>query len=197
MEKNEIIKMVREGLEGMAGVGKTLVLNEDDRNTIAKLEEKADQMTLMGLGRGDNKGVKTVLQLDVIVPFLTTMDYKWPLGPNVLLMHKDKVVGEDIDDSERLQTFEQNSDSLVIGNIVIYDKCFLTSLNSNSEPLVVVMPPKPCDEIECMAHVCNATLASPSPPTDEYIKERMGLTNVHGTGSFLLGFNIECDCNCE
>ncbi|WP_445474823.1 hypothetical protein ACT9XH_10720 [Methanococcoides methylutens] len=197
MEKDEIIKTVREGLECMVGVGRTLVLNEEDRKTIAQLEEKADQMTLMGLGRGDNKGVKTVLQRDVIIPFQTTMEYKWPCGPNVVLMHDDKVVGEDIDDADKIKSLEQSSDSLVIGNIVIYDKSVLTSLNCKSEPLVVVLPPKPCGEIDELPHVCNATLASPSPPTDEYLKERMGLESEHGTGSFLLGFDIECDCNCE
>ncbi|WP_135605934.1 hypothetical protein [Methanococcoides sp. NM1] len=194
MEKDEIIKTVRDGLECMVGVGKTLVLNEEDRKTIAQLEEKADQMTLMGLGRGDNKGVKTVLQRDVIIPFQTTMEYKWPCGPNVILMHDDKVVGEDIDDADKIKSLEQSSDSLVIGNIVIYDKSVLTSLNSKSEPLVVVLPSKPCNEIEELPHVCNATLASPSPPTDEYLKELMGLESEHGTGSFLLGFDIECEC---
>ncbi|MCD4821091.1 MAG: hypothetical protein K8R11_03255 [Methanococcoides sp.] len=196
MEKDDIIKMVREGLECITGVGKTLVLDDEDRKVIAKLEEKADQMTLMGLGRGDNKGVKAVLQSDVIIPFQTTMEYKWPCGPNVLLMHEDNVVGEDINDPEKLQSFENDAESLVIGNIVVYDKGFLTALNSKSDPLVVVMPPKPCDEVECLSHVCNAILASPSPPTDEYLKEKMGLQSVHGTGSFLLGFNFEC-CQCD
>ncbi|AKB85915.1 hypothetical protein [Methanococcoides methylutens] len=194
MDKDEIIKTVREGLEQMVGVGRTLVLNEEDRKIIAQLEEKADQMTLMGLGRGDNKGVKTVLQCDVIIPFQTTMEYEWPCGPNVLLMHDGEVVGEDIDDADKLKSMEQNSECLVIGNIVIYDKSVLTSLNCKSEPLVVVMPPKPCDDVECLPHVCNATLASPSPPTDEYLKERMGLESEHGTGSFLLGFDFECGC---
>ncbi|WP_135609568.1 hypothetical protein [Methanococcoides sp. AM1] len=197
MEKDEIIKTVREGLECMVGVGKTLVLNDEDCKTIAQLEEKADQMTLMGLGRGDNKGIKAVLQRDVIIPFQTTMEYKWPCGPNVILMHDDKVVGEDIDDADKIKSLEQSSDSLVIGNIVIYDKSVLTSLNSKSEPLVVVLPPKPCVEIEELPHICNVTLASPSPPTDEYLKERMGLESEHGTGSFLLGFDFECKCQCE
>ncbi len=181
----------------MVGVGKTLVLNDEDCKTIAQLEEKADQMTLMGLGRGDNKGIKAVLQRDVIIPFQTTMEYKWPCGPNVILMHDDKVVGEDIDDADKIKSLEQSSDSLVIGNIVIYDKSVLTSLNSKSEPLVVVLPPKPCVEIEELPHICNVTLASPSPPTDEYLKERMGLESEHGTGSFLLGFDFECKCQCE
>ncbi len=195
MNKEEIIEKVQKELKGIKGVGRTIVLDEEDRKNIALLEEKADQMTLMGLGRGDNKGVKTVLQKDVIIPFETTMEYKWPCGPNVILMHDDKVVGEDIEDPEKLKGLEKCEESLVIGNIVIYDKCILTSLNSKSEPLVVVLPPKPCSEVECVPQVCNATLASPSPPTDEYLKEKMGLKNVHGSGSFLLGFDIEC-CDC-
>ncbi|MDI3539613.1 MAG: hypothetical protein PWR29_147 [Methanolobus sp.] len=194
MQRDEIIEQVSCCIKNMKGVGDILILTDQDREIIRELEKKADQMTLMGLGIGDNKGVKQVLENDVIFAFTTNMDFKWPAGPNVILMHHGCVVGEDVDDQQKLEEFKCCKTNLVIGNIVIYDTGVLKRVDSKKDPLVVVMPPKPCPELDGIPMVCNATLASPSPPSDEYMKERMGLQNIHGTGTFMLGFDFECAC---
>lgn len=194
MEHDGIIENVKNCIISMKGVGTTLLLNEEDRGTIRELEKKADEMTLMGLGRGDNKGVKAVLNTDVIFAFTTNMDFKWPEGPNVILMHDECIVGQDIDDEAKLEEMKNCKDKLVIGNIVIHDTSILKKMDGKNDPLIVVLPPKPCEEVEYVDKVCNAVLASPSPPTDEYLKERIGLENIHGTGTFLLGFDFDCSC---
>lgn len=192
MQREEIIERVRQRLKEIQGVGETYVLLEEDRENIKELEKKADEMTLMGLGRGDNRGVKEVLKKDVVIPFTTSMDYVWPSCPNVVLMHHDRVVGEDVDDECKLNELKCCKDNLVIGNIVIYDKDLLRSIDPKKDPLIVVLPPKTCAEVEELPHICNVVLASPSPPTDEYLKQKMGLPQTHGTGTFILGFDFEC-----
>ena len=194
MQREEIIERVRQRLKERKGVGETYVLLEEDRENIKELEKKADEMTLMGLGRGDNRGVKEVLKKDVVIPFTTSMDYVWPACPNVVLMHHDRVVGEDMDDECKLNELKSCRDNLVIGNIVIYDKELLKSIDPKNDPLIVVLPPKPCAEVDELPHICNVALASPSPPTDEYLKQKMGLPQSHGTGTFILGFDFECSC---
>jgi hypothetical protein len=195
MEHDEIIENVKNSIIQMQGVGNTLLLNENDREIIRELEKKADEMTLMGLGRGDNKGVKAVLENDVIFAFTTNLDVCWPEGPNVILMHDGCVVGQDIDDEAKLEEVKTCKDKLVIGNIVIYDTSVLKKMDVKNNPLIVVLPPKSCDEVEAVDRVCNVILASPSPPSDEYLKEKMGLENLHGTGTFLLGFDFDDTCN--
>ncbi|WP_321430410.1 hypothetical protein [uncultured Methanolobus sp.] len=195
MEHDEIIDNVKNSIIQMQGVGNTLLLNENDREIIRELEKKADEMTLMGLGRGDNKGVKAVLENDVIFAFTTNMDFCWPEGPNVILMHDGCVVGQDIDDEAKLEEVKTCRDKLVIGNIVIYDTSVLKKMDVKNNPLIVVLPPKSCDEVEAVDRACNVILASPSPPSDEYLKEKMGLENLHGTGTFLLGFDFDDTCN--
>lgn len=195
MEHDAIIENVKTCIINMKGVGNTLLLNEEDREIIRELEKKADEMTLMGLGRGDNKGVKAVLKSNVIFAFTTNMDFNWPEGPNVILMHNDCVVGQDLDDEAKLEEVRSCKDKLVIGNIVIYDTSVLKKMDAKTNPLVVVLPPKPCKDVECVNNVCNVVLASPSPPSDEYLKGKMGLDNLHGTGTFLLGFDFDCSCN--
>ncbi len=194
MEQNKTIEDVKKSIMEIKGVGKTLLIDDNDRDIIRELEKKADEMTLMGLGRGDNKGVKKVLEKDVIFAFMTDMEYRWPEGPNVILMHDGCVVGEDLDDEEKLEEMRTCKDKLVIGNIVIYDTDVLKKMDKKTNPLVVVLPPKPCNEVECVDNVCNAVLASPSPPSDEFLKGKMGLDNLHGTGTFLLGFDFDSSC---
>ncbi len=191
MEHESITEMVTKTLKGITGVGEIMVLSDEELKQISILETKADSMTLMGLGIGDNKGVKEVLKCDTAMSFQTTNEYSWPSCPNIILTHEGKVVGEDMDDTEKLKELDQSGDALVIGNIALYDKSILMPKQSKSEPLVVVLPPKPCPQVEELPQVSRAILASPSPPTDEYIKERMDLDNEHGTGTFLLGLDFE------
>lgn len=194
MENNDIIELVTSSIKEIKGVGEVYVLTDEDRAVISDLEKKADQMTLMGLGIGDNKGVKQVLNNDVMMAFTTDMDYEWPPAPNVVLMHDGCVVGEDVDDECKLDELKNCEDHLVIGNIVLFDKSVIKNMDVAKNPLVVVLPPKPCSEAECLNGVCNAHLASPSPPSDEYIKNKIGFEHVQGTGTFLLGFDFDCGC---
>ena len=191
MQREEIIENVERQIKSVKGVGETYILNDDDGLKIDELETKANQMTLMGLGIGDNKGVKCAMECDVVMSFTTDMDYQWPPDPNVILMHNGEVVGEDLSDPEKIKEWKKNEDALVIGNIVIYGKSVLSTLMGKSNPLVVVMPPKECPAVENVPGVREAILASPSPPTDEYLKERMNLKFEHGVGTFLLGINFE------
>lgn len=191
MQREEIIENVERQIKSVKGVDETYILNDDDRLKIDELETKANQMTLMGLGIGDNKGVKCVMECDVVMSFTTDMDYQWPPDSNVILMQNGEVVGEDVSDPEKLKEWEQNKDALVIGNIIIYGRSVLSTLTGKSDPLVVVIPPKECPAVENVSGVREAILASPSPPTDEYLKDRMNLKCEHGIGTFLLGINFE------
>ncbi len=191
MEHENIIDNVKNVIVHMKGVETTYLLNEEDREIVRELEKKADEMTLMGLGRGDNKGVKAVLKNNVVFAFTTNMDFNWPEGPNIILMHGERVVGQDLDDEAKLEEMKACKDKLVIANIVIYDTSVLKGMDAKTNPLVVVMPPKTCKEVECVDKVCNVVLASPSTPSDEYLKGKMGLEYLHGTGTFLLGFDFD------
>ena len=190
MQREEVIKNVESAIKAVKGVGETFIINEDDKKTIAELEKKADQMTLMGLGIGDNQGVKNVLKCDIVMTFTTDMNYEWPPDPNVVLMHNGEMVGEDMSDPEKLKEWENKDDALVIGNIVIYGKSILSTVMGGGEPLVVVLPPKECPPVAKVAGIKEAILASPSPPTDEYLRERMNLKLEAGAGTFLLGINF-------
>lgn len=190
MECKDIIAEVLCKIKAMKGVEDTYILNEEEKEKVLELEKGVEGMVLMGLGQGDNQGIKEVLKRQVIIAYTTSMEYVWPEGPNVILMQGGEKVGEDIYDSEKLEECKQCKDNIVMGNFVIYKTAVPKEKIGKKEPLVVVMPPKCCPEVECIQGIKNTVLGSPSVPSDEYIRSRMGLKAGKGQGTFIIGFDI-------
>ncbi|MDD3043726.1 MAG: hypothetical protein PHV51_06725 [Methanosarcinaceae archaeon] len=189
MECNTIIEDVLCKIKAIKGVEDTYILDEEDREKILQLEKTAEGMVLMGLGQGDNQGVKEVFKRQVLVAFTTNMDYVWPEGPNVVLMQYGEKVGEDVYDEEKLEECKKCKDILVMGNFILYKNAVPKKTGDKAEPLSVVLPPKECPAVET-AGIENIVLGSPSTPSDEYIRNRMGLVNEKGQGTFLIGFDF-------
>ena len=190
LECKDITQDVICRIKAMKGVEDTYILNEEDKQKIFELEKKVEGAVLMGLGVGDNQGVKEVFKRQIIIAFTTNMDYVWPEGPNVILMQYGEKVGEDIYDPEKLEECKRCNDMLVMGNFVIYKNAVPKSKTAQKEPITVVLPPQKCQEVDCAEGVINAVLASPSTPTDEYLRSVMGLKPETGRGTFLIGLNI-------
>lgn len=168
----------------------TYILNEEDKEKIFELEKKAEGAVLMGMGIGDNQGIKEVFKRQVIIAFTTNMDYVWPEGPNVILMQYGEKVGEDVYDPEKLEECKNCKDMMVMGNFVIYRNAVPKPQSTKKEPMTVVLPPQSCKEVECVSNVANTVLASPSTPSDEYIRSVMGLKPRVGQGTFIIGYDI-------
>jgi hypothetical protein len=177
-------------IKAIKGVEDTYILSEEDKEKILELEKKAEGAVLMGLGVGDNQGIKEVFKRQVIIAFTTNMNYVWPEGPNVVLMQYGEKVGEDVYDPEKLEECKKCNDMLVMGNFVIYKNSVPKPKDAKKEPITVVLPPQKCQDVECVEGVTNAVLASPSTPSDEYIRSTMGLKPTVGLGTFIIGFDL-------
>jgi hypothetical protein len=190
LECKNVIHDVICKIKTIKGVEDTYILNEEDKDRIFELEKKAEGAVLMGLGVGDNKGIKEVLKRQVIIAFTTNMNYVWPEGPNVVLMQYGEKVGEDVYDPGKLEECKKCNDMLVMGNFVIYKNSVPKPKDAKKEPITVVLPPQKCQDVECVEGIINAVLASPSTPSDEYIRSVMGLKPALGLGTFIIGFDL-------
>jgi hypothetical protein len=190
LECKNVIQDVVCRIKAIKGVEDTYILSEEDKEKIIELEKKAEGTVLMGLGVGDNQGIKEVFKRQIIIAFTTNMDYVWPEGPNVVLMQYGEKVGEDVYDPEKLEECKKCNDMLVMGNFVIYKSSVPKPKDAKKEPITVVLPPQKCQEVECVEDVTNVVLASPSTPSDEYIRSVMGLKPAVGLGTFIIGFDI-------
>lgn len=190
MECQDIIQDVLCRIKAMKGVEETYILNEEDKEKIFELEKKAEGAVLMGMGIGDNRGIKEVLKRQLIIAFTTNMDYVWPEGPNVILMQYGEKIGEDVYDPEKLEECKKCKDMMVMGNFVIYRNAVPKPHDAKKEPMTVVLPPQKCKDLECMSGIANIVLASPSTPSDEYIRSVIGLKPAVGLGTFIIGFDF-------
>jgi len=190
LENKEIIEDVQCKIKAIKGVEDTYIITEKDREKILALEKEAEGAVLMGLGIGDNRGIKEVFNRQLIIAVTTNMDYVWPAGSNVVLMQYGEKVGEDIYDPEKLEECKKCKDMMVMGNLVLYRNAVPKPKDAKKEPLTVVLPPQKCPEVECASGVTNVVLGSPSTPTDEYIREQMGLQVEKGQGTFIIGLDF-------
>lgn len=190
MECQDIIQDVLCRIKAMKGVEETYILSEEDKEKIFELEKKAEGAVLMGMGIGDNRGIKEVLKRQLIIAFTTNMDYIWPEGPNVILMQYGEKIGEDVYDPEKLEECKKCKDMMVMGNFVIYRNAVPKPQDAKKEPMTVVLPPQKCKDLECAVGIANIVLASPSTPSDEYIRSVMGLKPAVGLGTFIIGFDF-------
>ena len=148
MECKIVIQDVVCRINAIKGVEDTYILSEEDKEKIIELEKKAEGTVLMGLGVGDNQGIKEVFKRQIIIDFTTNMDYVWPEGPNVVLMQYGEKVGEDVYDPEKLEECKKCNDMLVMGNFVIYKSSVPKPKDAKKEPITVVLQPQKCQEEE-------------------------------------------------
>jgi hypothetical protein len=190
LECKNVIQDVICRIKAIKGVDETYILNEEDKEKVLELEKKAEGAVLMGLGVGDNQGIKEVFKRQVIIAFTTNMNYVWPEGPNVVLMQFGEKVGEDVYDPEKLEECKKCKDMVVMGNFVIYRSAVPKPKDAKKEPMTVVLPPQKCQELECINGVDNIILGSPSTPSDEYLRSVMGLKPEIGRGTFIIGLDL-------
>ncbi len=184
LECKDVIQDVICKIKAVKGVEEAYILNEKDKEKIFELEKKAEGAVLMGLGVGDNQGIKEVFKRQIIIAFTTNMDYVWPEGSNVFLMQYGEKIGEDIYDPQKLEECKKCKDMIVMGNFVIYRSAVPKPKDAEKEPITVVLPPRKCQEAECVNGVINAVLASPSTPSDEYIRSSNGHKAGNRTRNF-------------
>lgn len=190
MECQNVIQDVICRIKAIKGVEETYVLSGEDKEKVLELEKKAAGAVLMGLGVGDNQGIQEVFKRQIVIAFTTSMNYVWPEGPNVILMQFGEKIGEDVYDPEKLEECKKCKDMMVMGNFVIYRNSVPKPKDAKKEPITVVLPPRKCPEVECAKSVANVVLASPSTPSDEYIRSVMGLKPEIGLGTFIIGFDL-------
>ncbi len=183
------IREVVTKIKGVKGIRKALVLTKEDRRKIVDLEKSAEKRVMMGLGQGDNQGIKKVLTSDVVVAFITEAEYEWPRGPNIVITRGGRIIGEELSPS-RLEEVKKCKNVILLNNFALYKDRIPKLPSWAQKPPIVVFPAKPCPEAEEVSGIGDAVLGSPSPPSDIYLKERMKVNQKNGQlGTILIGFN--------
>lgn len=184
-----IAKKAIEMLHATKGVEKAFILDYEDIKAIMKLETKDEQMNSLHLGRKHNIGVKKALEANILLAFVTNMEYEWPTD-NLKVMYRGEVIGRDISDADEIKKYINSNEYCVFGNIVVnFSK--IKNMRHTSEALQMIINAKTWNEAENINYVSEALIASPSRLTDGYIKSKILCEKEAHVGSFLVGLNLE------
>ncbi|WP_094227666.1 hypothetical protein [Methanolobus psychrotolerans] len=183
-----IAKKAIDMLRVTKGVENAFLLNEQDIGQIRKLEEEDEQMNSRYFGRKNNIGVKRVLQAEILIAFITNREYDWPKD-NLKITYQGEVIGKDVSDILEINRYKNSKDYCVCGNIVINHKK-MKGFRDIDEPPMMIIYAKPWIEIENMAFISEALIASPSRLTDNYIKSKVTFKSKLHIGTFLAGMNL-------
>ncbi len=192
MSCQDVVNEVLSILKSTKGIRQVLVLTDEDRKKIAELEALSEGEVMMGLGLGDNRGVKEVLKREVVVACVTDMSFEWPPVPMMIVEWRGKVIGEDIPDPVKREELKKSKNCTFMGNIALYKDRMPKPEEMLKERSKVVFSPLPCAQVEKVLGACNAIVGSPTPHSDNYQKGRMGV-DLHNQklGTVIVGFDLK------
>lgn len=157
-----------EALTVLRGIVRVRRLGGAEIEAARGFEAQAEGKVLMGLCPGTNVGLREALAKKNVFACLTDETLVWPKCSYMRLICGDEIMGQDIYDEEELKRRAEGGD-IVAGNLVFYRKK-LGLLRERRSELRVQMMPMQIQEL-C---ACGAVVASPSPPTDTYLKGFLG-----------------------
>ncbi len=178
------INFVKENLKSITGIEYVFNINEEIKCKIIELENEANGKVLMGMGIGDNQGIKEAFNRKYLLAVITNKHYKWPSPPNVIMMQNNSVIGFDCTESDS-EKYKNDDNYTVFGTFVMLKN----KVPGSSGKPIVVLPSKPYPELESLCGDINSVIASPSTPSDEYIHNVFNIQHKNGNGTIIVGFD--------
>jgi|Deesub1362A_J573_1020465.scaffolds.fasta_scaffold02149_3 hypothetical protein len=175
-------------LINMRGIISVALLTGEEREQVERLEKEAEKRMLMGMGRGQNIGMREVMKKRYVFVCATTLEFKWPRKDLLRILYAGEVVGRDIYDKKELEELRAKGD-IVMGNIVLFRNKVrhLKAKRENrelNEGFTVQILPLELPELSRY----GAVAASPSTPTDLYLKKLLNIPTDDGSlGTILVG----------
>ncbi len=156
-------------LLSIEGVLAGRLLSPAERREILRLENVYSRTLLKGFGRPVNIGVRECMTRSYVVGLVTGSGFKWPPGPYALIMVNEVIVGE-------------------ISNGIKIAVAKLARARGSRNSWKLIFPPLRFPPLEGLAR--NPVMASPSPPSDKYLKKILGAADDHEIGTAIIGFNL-------
>ncbi len=183
-------------LKSVPGILEVQRLSDQDREPLLEIEKKAEEQSLMSLGKVVNLGVRTVLTYEIIFVALNSMDFDWGTHPTLIMKKGEEIVGEEIRDKERIKKLsEQENVWFMHKNFVVYkDKVsFPQDIMQKICYFEIPYLPVSWQEIqECREQCQDIIIAAPATPGDVYLKEHyFQKRDEQGFGTCLIAVSLK------
>jgi hypothetical protein len=179
-------------LMNFKGVLSAKSLEVDDKKELLLAEERSEKKVVFGICRPYNEGVREVLKRDISIAIvIDTSEFIYPHEPQMKILYRDLVVGEEIYDRRKAEELRKSKNNVFLwSNFVIYnDK--LASIRNRDEMRLVYLP-RSFPELEGMMNgISDCIFAEPSVEGDAVTKKLLAFSSKDPVvGSCLVGFNL-------
>jgi len=176
-------------LRGIKGIVDVERLNDEDRAEILNLEQRAEQILMMGLAKTVNRGLRDAIDRDVTYAAIHDPDLRHPPGPTVIWVRGEEIIGEEVWDKAIIEKLKNRGDVLFIGEgFILYAEKIRRMQKTE---VTVVFPSLPVPELQSIDKIESVVSATLSAPADLHVKRKLGWSTTDPKiGTILIGFNL-------
>jgi hypothetical protein len=179
----EKVEAVLKGIKGTLDIKR---LSPEHRLKVLELEEAFEEETSMRSRRFYNEGIREVLDRQEVIVLAYNNDFRHPPEPLVRWRLGGVDIGEEVWDAKVLEELRGKKDALLIGDTFVIYRDRLK--DSPLVDFVILFPALSFPELEGLDEIKDVVSASPSAPTDIYIRHIMGWDPK--IGIILIGFDL-------
>jgi hypothetical protein len=195
LDEERVHRGMSEALGKVKGIVQARVVSPEDRVKILAIEQDAETRSLMGLGKVVNRGVRRVLECELVYVALTDMDFDWGCHSSLLLKKGEEIVGWEVRDPESIGDLSKRKDVWFMHRNFVVFKDKISFPNDIMKKLC-------CFEIPCLpaewctlgedVPKCHPILyANPATPCDRYLKDTyFAGFDEKGVGTILIGTDV-------
>jgi hypothetical protein len=184
-------ELILEALQRVKGIAAAVPFADEDREKVRAIEAEVETKSLLGLGKVINTGVSEVLACDWVYVALTTMEFDWACGANLLMKKGDDVVGEEVWDKETIARLASDKNAWFMHkNFVVYKDKVAFPKDVMQKVCYFEIPGHPATwPLGVKCH--SIFYGSPATPCDVFLRERYfeGLEEK-GKGTVLIGVKL-------
>ena len=182
-------------VQGIVGVAE---LNNEQCESVARLEEKAMETVLGGMGRGMNEGVKESLSREIIMVLFADIHFDVPKDAKIMeLIGKGEVVGVTTTDLKKIEEFKRDKRYIVLSDfLVIKRDAEIGHAAFASGDTYFVFNGVQIGQFSRISEIKDHVVSFPSPPVFDFLKEEFKETidlDDPQLAGILVGFNLQDD----
>jgi len=191
-KRNELgIMRTLEALEGVIGLR---LLNTEEKDEILKVETQEENQIVWGMCRSFNEGVREALNREFTVAIIVDSSrFKYPYHPHMEIRHKDKIVGEEVNEEKAAELRKEKTNIFLWDTFVIYFGNMPRGPAAREE-MRLYYRARPFEILKNSNIIGNCVLGVPSMEGDARIKALLNAaTGRPEIGTCLVGYNLSKD----
>ncbi len=194
--KKEVLEKVKAHIVNVGGIVGAVELNEEQRGTVARLEEKAMGNVLGGMGRGINEGVRESLSREITMVLFTDTHFDIPKDEKAMeLINKGEIVGKAITDFDAIERYKKDDGYVVLSDFLVIKRDAKIDPGSFARgDSYLLFNGTHIAHFSNIPEITDHVVSFPSPPVFDFLKEEfkdiMDLDNPQ-LGGILAGFNLQ------